>query len=158
MPEIDIDDLKKNTDYNGYRPADKGSFYVLYFMLSFCARLCTLTMIFLILTTRRDWLVLEHIIRPHSERESGLRSIRHGEFKGPTGRLQRVAGHARGPKVQHQQGHRFRGCIDVGPHVFQCPRFARLQFRGGNEGKVAVRHQRGGRGLWLCLVYVSNSA
>jgi hypothetical protein len=28
MPEIDIDDLKKNTDYNGYRPADKGSFYV----------------------------------------------------------------------------------------------------------------------------------
>ena len=26
MPEIDIHDLKKNTDYNGYRLADKGSF------------------------------------------------------------------------------------------------------------------------------------
>jgi E3 ubiquitin-protein ligase HUWE1 len=33
MPEIDIHDLKKNTDYNGYRPADKGSFHV-----SLCAR------------------------------------------------------------------------------------------------------------------------
>lgn len=36
MPDIDIHDLKKNTDYNGYRPADKeiGWFWNIMFSLS----------------------------------------------------------------------------------------------------------------------------
>jgi len=36
MPEIDIDDLKKNTEYNGYRPADReiGWFWNIMFSLS----------------------------------------------------------------------------------------------------------------------------
>ena len=70
MPEIDIHDLKKNTDYNGYRPADKGSFHV-----SLCARVClgtidhyVLTMSFFpILIAQRDWLVLEHTVRSYPE-------------------------------------------------------------------------------------------
>lgn len=36
MPDIDIHDLKKNTEYNGYRPADKeiGWFWSIMFSLS----------------------------------------------------------------------------------------------------------------------------
>jgi E3 ubiquitin-protein ligase HUWE1 len=36
MPDVDISDLKKNTDYNGYRPADKeiGWFWNIMFSLS----------------------------------------------------------------------------------------------------------------------------